>query len=101
MKVRNWLVSSQITRNMHLHMSFISILAVTISAAKQDRNFLFWQALIWTKTKGIQILFNAVCPTFFTTFNLIRIFLESMEILDENPDLFVQNKWIMNRSRLV
>ena len=86
---------------MHLHMSFISILAVTISAAKQDRNFLFWQALIWTKTKGIQILFNAVCPTFFTTFNLIRIFLESMEILDENPDLFVQNKWIMNRSRLV
>lgn len=23
-----------------------------------------------------------------------------MEILDENPDLFVLNKWIMNRRRL-
>ena len=81
-----------------------------ISARKQDWNFLFWQALIWNKTKensnfSTCYIFSYILPSSILTqqhSTVLVIWLksvlkrESMEIWDEIQNLFVQKNWIMN-----
>ena len=56
------------------------LVVVTISARKQDWNFLFWQALIWNKTKELS---NFSTFTFFQIFYILPQFTVWFNLLEK------------------